>query len=367
MKIPFFNYPDLFKNNKNDLIKIFEDVGNRGAFILQKDLSDFENNLAKYTGAKYAIGVGNATDGLQLSLMAGELESNSEVIISSHTMIATASAINHIGSVPKPIEVGEDLMIDYNEIEKVINDKTRAIMPTHLNGRTCNMDKIQLIADKYNLDIYEDAAQALGSTFRGKSAGTFGIAAAISFYPAKNLGSLGDAGAILTNSDHIYEKILMLRDHGRDPKTGDVKCWGVNSRMDNLQAAFLNFMLSNYDKIVSRRREIAKLYDSELRSIEQIKLPPAPSNGDHFDVFQNYEIQAENRCQLREYLHDCGIGSMIQWSGKAIHQFRNLGFKENCPYTDGLFEKILMIPLNMFISDDDVFEVIKTIKNFYNK
>ena len=366
-KIPFFDYPQLFNSYEQDLTNIFKDVGKRGAFIMQKDLEEFETNLSAYTEAKHAIGVANATDGLQICLMAGEQSNQGEVLISSHTMIATASAIHYAGGTPVPVECGKNLMIDISSAEKALTEKTVAIMPTQLNGRTCDMDEIMNFAIKNNLAIYEDAAQALGSKFKNKHAGTFGVASAISLYPAKILGCLGDGGAILTNDSDVYERIILLRDHGRDPNSGEVISWGFNSRLDNIQAAFLNYFFSKYDEVISKRRYFAQLYDQGLKEIEEIYLPEPPNNGDHFDVFQNYEIQAENRNQLREYLHDCGIGSMIQWSGKAIHQFRNLGFKENCPYTDGLFEKILMIPLNMFISDDDVFEIIKTIKNFYNK
>lgn len=366
MEIPFFNYADLFKQNKKEFIKIFEDVCSRGAFILQKDLLEFEHELAKFTGAKFAVGVGNATDGLQLALMAGNIEKNSEIIISSHTMIATASAIHHIGCKPIPVEAGSDLNIDCDNIESAITSKTKAIMPTHLNGRTCNMDNIMSIAKKHDLEIYEDAAQGLGSSFKGKSAGTFGVASAISFYPAKNLGSFGDAGAVLTNDKKIYEKLMMLRDHGRNSSNGEISCWGVNSRLDNLQAAFLKYILKDYEKIINRRREIAKNYHEELSTITEIELPPAPNDGVHFDVFQNYEIKAKKRDDLKEFLNQKGIGTLIQWSGKAIHHFTNLGFNQKCPNTDRLFNKILMIPMNMFITDDQVMKVCKSIKEFYS-
>ena len=207
---------------------------------MQQDLEEFENNLVNYTGSKYAVGVANATDGLQIGLMAGGLKEGGEVIISSHTMIATASAIHFAGGVPVPVDCGKDLMIDLTSAAKEINDKTVAIMPTQLNGRTCNMDEIKEFANKYNLAIYEDA-QALGSKFKNKQAGTFGISSAISLYPAKILGCLGDGGAILTDDKDVYEKIMLLRDHRRDPDTGEVVSWGFNSRLDNLQAAFLNY------------------------------------------------------------------------------------------------------------------------------
>ena len=153
MNIPFFNYPDIFLKHKQELLEIFADVGSRGAFIMQKDLEEFEHRIAEYTGSKYALGVANATDGLQIGLMAGNLRQGSEVIISSHTMIATASAIHFAGGIPVPVEAGLDLMIDPDAIEDAINENTSAIMPTQLNGRTCDMDRIKNLAEKYSLDI----------------------------------------------------------------------------------------------------------------------------------------------------------------------------------------------------------------------
>lgn len=365
MNIPFFNYPDLYLKQEKKLIEIFSDVGSRGAFIMQQDLEEFEEKIANYTGSKFALGVANATDGLQIAMMAGGLKEGSEVIISSHTMIATASAIHFAGGIPVPVEAGRDLMINPDSIEDAINENTAAIMPTQLNGRTCNMDRIMEIAEKYSLDIYEDAAQALGSKFKNKSAGTFGKASAISLYPAKLLGCLGDGGIVLTDDMEIYERLCLLRDHGRDPKNGEVRSWGLNTRLDNMQAAFLNFFLSDYQNTISRRRYIASLYNEGLSSIDEIQLPMPPDDGDHFDVFQNYEIQAHRRDELKVFLSKKGIGSLVQWSGKAVHQFQELNFSVNLPKTDKLFTEILMIPLNMSISDEEVAFVVETIKEFY--
>ena len=338
MNIPFFNYPDIFLKHKQELLEIFADVGSRGAFIMQKDLEEFEHRIAEYTGSKYALGVANATDGLQIGLMAGNLRQGSEVIISSHTMIATASAIHFAGGIPVPVEAGLDLMIDPDAIEDAINENTSAIMPTQLNGRTCDMDRIKNLAEKYSLDIYEDAAQALGSKFKGKSAGTFGIASAISLYPAKLLGCLGDGGIVLTDDDQVYKKLCLLRDHGRDPETGEVSAWGLNTRLDNLQAAFLNFLFSDYANVINRRRYVASLYDAGLSlQLKSFKLPIPPNEGEHFDVFQNYEIQALQRDELKAFMQKRGIGSLVQWSGKAVHQFDKLRFSEVLPKTDDLF------------------------------
>ena len=365
--IPFFNYPKLYLDNKSELDNIFQDVSSRGAFIMQKDLIEFEERLADYTGAKHALGVANATDGLQIGLMSKPMKEKGEIIISSHTMMATASSIHYAGYKPVPVDAGNDLMIDYDSIINNINDNTVAIMPTQLNGRTCDMDRILEIACKYNLEIFEDAAQALGSKFKDKCAGTFGVASAISFYPAKVLGCLGDGGGVLTNDTDVYEQMLLLRDHGRDMGTGEVLSWGFNTRLDNLQAAFLNYFMKSYDSVVTRRRDIAEKYNHGLKDIEELVLPEAPGNGNHFDIFQNYEIQAQNRDDLKSYLADNGVGSLVQWNGVAIHQLKRLGFNQNLTKTDKLFKEILMIPMNMFIDDQDVSYVIDKIKDFYTK
>jgi dTDP-4-amino-4,6-dideoxygalactose transaminase len=363
--VPFFNYPHVFISQEEALMSIIRDVARRGAFIMQKDLADFEANLAAYTGAKYAMGVANATDALQIGLMAAGVKPGDEIMFCSHTMVATASAIHFAGATPVPVEAGPDHLMDPKCIESAITPRTKAIMPTQLNGRTADMDAIMGIAEKHGVEIYEDAAQALGSKFKGKCAGTFGKASCISFYPAKVLGCLGDGGAVLTSDEQVYGKLLSLRDHGRD-KDGDVVMWGFNSRLDNIQAALLDYQLKNYQTVVERRRAIARLYQERLGDIEQLVLPPAPdSDPAHYDVFQNYEIEAEGRDELQAYLKERGVGTLIQWGGQAVHQLRKLGFTQSLPFTDRLFERMLMMPMNMSLSDNDVNYVCDCIIDYY--
>ena len=364
--VPFFNYSFIFDSQKEQLLKTFQDVGSRGAFITQKDLTEFEQHLAKFSGARFAIGVANASDALEMLLSVADVGPGDEVIFCSHTMVATASAIHVNGAIPIPVEAGADHLIDPMSIEQAITPNTKAIMPTQLNGRTCNMDAILEIAEKHNLLIFEDSAQSLGSRFKDRHAGTFGVGGCISFYPAKILGCLGDGGAVLCNDQEIYEKILLMRDHGRNLETGDVDLWGRNSRLDNLQAAFLDLQFKEYEKVISRRRNIAKIYQECLSRLEQLTLPSAPdSNPDHFDVFQNYEIEAERRDKLKEYLAEHGVGTLIQWGGKAVHQFKKLGFTQSLPFTERLMERMLMLPLNTSLSDNDVLYVSEKVKEFY--
>lgn len=324
-KVPFFDYPRIYLDDKQELIEILEDVGSRGAYIMQKDLVEFEKKLANYTKSDYAIGVGNATDGLELAWLAIGLKKGDEVIISSHTMLATASAIITAGGTPVPVDIGEDNLIDVDAVANAITKNTVGISPTQLNGRTCDMESIMAIAVRNGLSVVEDAAQALGSKFKNQSAGTFGDAGSFSFFPAKVLGALGDGGGVVTNKKEIYEKVFQLHDHGRDTK-GEVQSWGRNSRLDNLQAAILSKRFDRYENVIKRRRNIAKIYNERLSVLEEVKLPPAPiENGDHFDIYQNYELQAENRDALRNHLSNAGVGTIIQWGGKAVHQWAVLG------------------------------------------
>ncbi len=363
--VPFFIYPHVFLADEAGLMEVIADVGRRGAFIMQRDLEQFERDLALRLGVKHVVGMANATDALHLAVRAGGLGAGDEVIFCSHTMVATAAAIHFAGATPVPVECGPDHLIDPASVAAAVTPRTKAILPTQLNGRTADMDALQAIADRHGLTIIEDAAQALGSKFKGRSAGTFGVAGAISFYPAKTLGCLGDGGCAMTNDDGMCEKLLLLRNHGQKD-VGDVVAWGLNSRLDNLQAAILNHRLKSYDRVVARRREIAARYERHLGALAQLRLPPPPTDdGDHFDIFQNYEIESQRRDALRQFLRDRGIGTLIQWGGRAVHQFSKLGFTRRLPYVEELFTRLLMLPMNMSLTDDDVDYVCAAIKEFH--
>jgi dTDP-4-amino-4,6-dideoxygalactose transaminase len=363
--IPFFDYSRLFTDQEEMLVAIVRDVGRRGAFILQHDLVRFEQNLAQFLGVRHALGVANATDGLIIALRAAGVRKGDEVIFSSHTMVATAAAIHFVGAVPVPVECGPDHLIDPQAAAEAVTPRTRAILPTQLNGRTADMAQLDAIAGRHGLLVVEDAAQALGSKFRGQSAGTFGAASAISFFPAKVLGCLGDGGAVVTPRDPIHDRMLELRDHGRRAD-GEIVSWGLNSRLDNLQAAILDARIKTFPAVMERRRALARLYKLRLSGIEELTLPPGPDGDeDHFDIYQNYEIEALHRDRLRTHLQERGIGTLIPWGGKAVHQWEKLGFLEKLPFTEKLFEQMLLLPLNMFLTDDDVNLVCDAIHAFY--
>ena len=363
--IPFFEYPKLWSDDRENLLSIIDNVSLTGGFILQKAVSDFETELANYTGANYSVGVGNATDGMEILLEAIGINLGDEIIISSHTMLATASAIKVCGGTPIPVDIGDDNLIDPKAVEDAITPKTVGIMPTQLNGRICDMDAILEIAKKHGLFVVEDAAQALGSRYKGQHAGTFGLASAISFFPAKVLGCLGDAGSVLVNDDDLYHNIYQIHDHGRDVD-GEVKRWGRNSRLDNIQAAILSYKLQSYHNVIDRRREVAQMYQDRLSQLEELILPPAPGiDLDNYDVYQNYELQAENRDELKTYLGENNIGTLIQWGGMAVHQFKQLGFNQTLPKTEQFFKGCIMLPMNVFISNDDIDYICEKVNSFY--
>ncbi|CAB1063918.1 hypothetical protein D1BOALGB6SA_8703 [Olavius sp. associated proteobacterium Delta 1] len=364
--IPFFNYPALFKANEKELMAILHDVMSRGAYILQKDLEQFEANLKKFLGVKHVFGVADGTNALILGLRAAGIGQGDEVILCSHTYIATAAAVHFAGARPVPVECGVDHMIDPEQVKKAVTDKTRVIMPTQLNGRTCDMDALQDIAEQHGLIIIEDAAQALGSRFKEKFAGTFGLAGTFSFYPAKLLGSFGDGGAIITNDDDMARKLYLLRDHGRNEE-GEVVTWGTNCRLDNIQAAILDWKLKTFEKEVARRRAIAARYQQALGEIDDLVLPPAPGEDDrHFDVYQNYELESGQRDALKKNLADHGVGTIIQWGGKAVHQLSGLGFEEiRLPVTEKMTSRFLMLPMHTALSDDDVEYICECIHDFH--
>jgi dTDP-4-amino-4,6-dideoxygalactose transaminase len=214
--------------------------------------------------------------------------------------------------------------------------------------------------------IVEDAAQALGSKFKGRNAGTFGIAGEFSFYPAKVLGCFGDGGGLTTNDAEMARKMSLLRDHGRD-ENGLVVTWGLNSRLDNLQAAVMNVKFRQFESEIERRREIARRYRERLEDLDDFVVPPGPDNDpDHFDIYQNYEVESGNRDALRKHLEADGVRTIIQWAGKPVHQFEGLGFeKTDLPRTDRLFTRCFMLPMNTSLTNDEVDYICDSIRKFH--
>ena len=294
------------------------------------------------------------------------MRASDEVILPSHTYIATAAAVHFVGATPVLVECGPDHLIDPDAAEAAITTRTRCLLPVQLNGRTADMDRIGAVAASNELAIVEDAAQGVGSRFKGRSAGTFGVAGTYSFYPAKTLGGFGDGGAVVTNDEGVAERLRLLCDHGRDTE-GRVVTWGLNSRLDNLHAAALLVRLARLDEEIQRRRRIAAMYQEGLGDLTELVLPPPPdADADHYDVYQNYEIEADRRDELRVHLRETGgVGTIVQWNGTPVHQFKELGLHTDLPRTDELFRRCLLLPMNAMLTDTEVNIVIQEIRSFY--
>jgi dTDP-4-amino-4,6-dideoxygalactose transaminase len=288
------------------------------------------------------------------------------VITVSHSFVATAASIVHCGAKPVLVDIGDDMNMDAEQVERVISPRTRAIMPVHLNGRMCDMVRLEEIAHAHDLNIIEDAAQALGATFKGEKAGSIGLTGCFSFYPAKILGAAGDAGLLTTKDEEIAEKTRLLRDHGQQRATGDILFYGFNSRMDNLQAAILNVKLKYLPKWIERRRELVNLYHEGLSSLHELKLPPPPQLDDYFfDVYQNYVVRSEKRDRLVEYLRKSGVEILISWP-KPMHFHEALGLKHfHLPKTEQVSKEVLSLPMYPELSNDQVEYVAETVHNFY--
>ena len=311
-KVPFVDYREQYLNLKDEFDGVFQEVMSGGDFILRRHLKEFENNIASYVGTKHAIGVNSGTDALYLSAQALGFGPGDEVISVSHTFVATIGAIVQCGATPVLVDIGDDFNMDAEKIEAAITSKTKAIIPVHLNGRSCQMDKIMNLADKYNLRVIEDAAQALGASFNAKRCGSFGDAAIFSFYPAKMLGTAGDGGMICTDDDSLARNLRVLRDNGRVDLPDIIECFGYCSRLDNLHAAILNMKFKHFPAWINRRREIAELYRKGLAGISGLRLPPQ-SDGPFFDVYQNYVVRTKRRDELVSYLKDSGIETLVSW------------------------------------------------------
>lgn len=368
-RVPFFDFKALFAEDPDGFTAIFRETLAEGGIILQAAVDEFERRLASFVGCRHVVGTSDCTNAMLLGLRALGVKPGDEVIFCSHTFIATAQAIHFSGAAPVPVEMGEDRMIDPEAVEAAITSRSAAIMVTQLNGRVCDMDKIGAIAAKHGIPIVEDAAQALGASFGGRRAGTFGAFGAFSFYPSKLLGVFGDGGALTSDDPVLADTVYRMRNHGagRDKQLDTTwPIWSTNSRLDNLQAAFLNHKLSGFPRSLGRRRQIARTYQAAFDGLPDFGRPPGPdSPGKHFDVYQNYEIDVGNREALRQYLQENGVGTILQWGGAAVHQMRGLGFVQRLPRTERFFERCMLLPMHQFLSDEDVLHVCTVVRGYY--
>tara|TARA_Y100000766_G_scaffold285115_1_gene306496 strand:- start:4492 stop:5598 length:1107 start_codon:yes stop_codon:yes gene_type:complete len=364
--IKFLDLKEINQQYEKDLKDAFSRVINSGWYILGKELDLFESEFAEYCQSKHCIGVASGLDALILTLKAmkilGKIKEGDEVIVPANTFIATIIAITETGLKPVLVDPNElSYNIDPIEVKKKISRKTKIIIPVHLYGRIAPMQELKKIADDHKILILEDAAQAHGSELDGKKAGSFGEAAGFSFYPGKNLGALGDAGAIITSNTKLFEVIHSLRNYGSQ-KTYFNKYIGINSRMDEMQAAFLRVKLKKLENEIERRREIANKYLTYI-SNEHITLPNNDDEKSH--VWHLFVIRTKNRSKLQDYLLSNKIETRIHYPIPTFAQECYLEHKlENCDLTKQLSEEIVSLPMGLHLSDEDVHEVINCINNY---
>ncbi len=359
------DYENLGKLNKpffEEYEQAFKKTLESGWYILGTQVAEFERNFADYCGSKFSLGLASGLDALILGLKALNLPPDSEVIVPSNTYIATVLAVQQLGLTPVLVEPRiETYNIDPDEIKRKITSKTKAILVVHLYGKLCEMTEISRIAKEHDLYLLEDCAQAHGASFQGKKAGTFGQVGAFSFYPTKNLGALGDAGAVTLEDEALYASIKMLRNYGSEKKYYN-EVVGYNSRLDEIQAAFLSIKLRSLDKINQHKNELAKIY-SEGLSNQVVK--PVVQQG-YYDVFHIYNIRHPRRDELKEFLLSKGIKTEIHYP-VAPHLQKAM---EGChlgnsfKISEEIHATTLSLPISYFHTKEDVLKVIEAINSF---
>ncbi|WP_373073622.1 DegT/DnrJ/EryC1/StrS family aminotransferase [Sulfurimonas sp.] len=354
MKIDFAKLQDQYQLYKKEIDEAIQSVLDKSNFIMGEEISQLEESLQHFTGAKYAITCSSGTDALLLAMMALDISSGDEVITTPFTFIATAETVAFLGAKPVFVDIDEKTYnIDATKIEAAITDKTKAIVPVSLYGQPADMEVIQSIADKYNLKVIIDGAQSFGSTFNGKTDSALGDISTTSFFPAKPLGCFGDGGAVFTDDEEIAIKMKQLRVHGQN-KRYHHKYIGMGGRLDTIQAAILNVKLKYYEKDLKLRQEVAKKYTKSL-SAKNLVLPFVDNKAT--SAWAQYSVRVKNRSSLQDKLKEVGIPTAVHYPIPLHLQecFKYLGYKKgDFPISEIVSTEIMSLPMNPYISDDEI-------------
>jgi len=366
MKVPLLDLKRQYASIKEEIDNAVHRVLENTQFILGEDVRNFEAEIAEYCGSKHAVGVASGTDALLLALRACGVGPEDEVLIPDFTYIATSNVVSRLGAVPVFVDIdGDTYNLDPNLIEKKVSKKTKAIIPVHLFGQCADMDSILEISRRHNLNVIEDAAQAIGAEYKGKKAGTMGDLGAFSFFPSKNLGAAGDGGMVITDDENLAESIRKLRVHGATQKYFH-SVVGYNSRLDTLQAAILSVKLKHLDEWSDKRKEKASFYDSGLKG-QGIETPKVESFNRH--IYHQYTIAVEKRDQLKEHLLKNQIGCSVYYP-LALHLqecYQSLGYKEgDFPISEKRSKQVISLPVFPEITPEEQEFVVKTVKEFYS-
>jgi dTDP-4-amino-4,6-dideoxygalactose transaminase len=363
-RVPFIDPREHYRKIKSEVDFAITDTLAKGDLVLRQQLRDFEQHLADFVGVKYAVGVNSCYHALHFSLLAAGVGPGDEVITVGHTFVATVSAIVHTGAKPVLVDVREDYNLAPDKFDAAITSRTKAVIPVHLNGRVCEMDRIVAIADKHEIAVIEDAAQALGATFRGKRAGSFGLTGCFSFYPFKSLGGLGDGGAVTTNDPGVTRFATLVRFNGEDRQTGEFHYHGYTALLDNVQAAVLDVKLRHLPEWIDHRRQIAGLYRDGLEGIPDLRLPHFPGD-EYFDSYQNYVIRTRQRAALRQHLKDQGVETLVHWP-KPLWEHKDLGLENpGLAETRKICEEVISLPMSAETTREHVEIAAGCIRDFF--
>ena len=362
MKVPFATMKYMHADIKKEIMNKFEEIYDKGMYILGEEVELFEKEYAKFVGTKYCVGVGNGLDALRVSMIALGIGDGDEVIVPSNTYIATALAVSYTGAKPVLVDPDENTYnLSKKGLEEAITKKTKAIVAVHLYGQSCQMDDIVKIAKKHKLFLIEDCAQSHNAKYKGQMTGTFGDVGCFSFYPGKNLGALGDAGAIVTNSKDLADKVRAIANYGSNKKYHHIYK-GVNSRLDEFQAGFLRIKLKHLKEYTSEREKIAKRYLTEIKN-DKIKLPVVAKDCTH--VWHVFAIRCKTRDDLQKYLSENGIYTIIHYPISIAKQVAYKNDELNdLPIAEKIADEELSLPLYIGMPKEEIDYVIETINKY---
>jgi dTDP-4-amino-4,6-dideoxygalactose transaminase len=366
-KIAFLSLREQYEEIQSEMDLAYARVVKSGRFILGEECERFEEEFARYCGVNYCVGVGNGLEALHLILRGLRIGAGDEVIVPSNTYIATWLAVSYAGAKPVPVEPDiRTYNLNPELVESAITLKTRAIMPVHLYGQPADVDPLMDLAEKHGLYVIEDAAQAHGALYKGRKCGSLGHAAGFSFYPSKNLGALGDAGAVTTNDESLAKAIRSLRNYGSQKKYHN-ETKGFNSRLDEIQAAFLRVKLNHLDEWNDQRRKLAAEYMNSLREVDDLVLPVVPAWAS--PAWHIFAVRHPNRDALQEYLKEKGIESLIHYPipPHLSTAYQDIGYKTG---SFAVAEKIatseLSLPMGPHLKLEDIKDIANMIKEFSN-
>lgn len=362
-RVPFVDPRAHYRRLKEEIDGAIQTCLSRGDLILRQQLRDYEAHLAEFVGTRFAVGLSSGFHALHFALIASGVGPGDEVITVAHTFVATISAIVHTGATPVLIDVGRDYNMDMDALERAITPRSRALIPVHLNGRVCTMDRVMELAERHHLLVIEDAAQALGGTYRGRRAGMFGFAACFSHYPFKILGGFGDGGALTTNDPEVARIATLLRYNGEDRETGEYHCHGYTALLDNVQAAVLDVKLKHLPAWIEHRRKMAGLYRQGLAGIPDLVLPHF-EGAEYHDTYQNYVIRSRRRDALAAFLRERGVETLIHWP-RPVWEHKGLKLGEwRLPETEAICREVLSLPMSAETTEEQVAYVTGCLREF---